>query len=158
MIVIADTSAINYLVLIGEVELLRDLYGGVVIPPVVRRELLAPNSPEPVRRWMSGPPDWIRISSPGSEALARTDEALDAGEWEAIALALDIHADLLLIDDAQGRREAERLHLEFTGTLGVLLAASGKGLLNLDDAVRRLRQTNFYISEKILRRVLRGDW
>jgi predicted nucleic acid-binding protein len=157
MIVIADTSAINYLILIGEVQLLSDLYGGVVIPPAVRRELLATNSPDPVRRWASDPPEWIRFASPGTEALARTDEALDAVEREAIALALDLPADLLLIDDAQGRREAERQNLSFTGTVGVVLAASGKGLLNLDDAIHRLRQTSFFISDRVLRRILRGE-
>ncbi len=56
MIVIADTSAINYLILIGDVQLLSGLYGGVVLPPAVRRELLASHSPEPVRRWTSTPP------------------------------------------------------------------------------------------------------
>ena len=155
MIVIADTSAINYLILIGEVQLLSELYGGVVIPHAVRRELLALNSPEPVRKWATDPPDWIRLVSPGSEALARTDESLDAGEWEAIALALDLRADLLLIDDARGRRESARHNLEFTGTLGVLLAGSQKGLLNLEDAIRRLRRTSFFISDKLLRRILR---
>ena len=157
MIVIADTSAINYLILIDEVQLLRDLYGGVVIPPAVQRELLASNSPEPVRRWTSAPPDWLRLASPGPEALARTDDALDAGEWEAIALTLDLHADLLLIDDAHGRREAQRQNLSFTGTLGILLAASEKGLLRLDDAIRKLRQTSFSISDKVLQRILRGE-
>jgi predicted nucleic acid-binding protein len=157
MIVIADTSAINYLILIGEAELLRDLYRGVILPPAVRRELLASNSPEAVRNWISNSPDWIRLAVPGVEALARTDKTLDIGEREAIALALDLHAALLLIDDAQGRREAERQNLAFTGTLGVLLAASEKGLLNLDDAIGKLRRTSFFVSEKILRRILRGE-
>lgn len=157
MIVIADTSAINYLILIDEVQLLSDLYGGIVIPPAVRRELLAPSSPESVRIWASDPPNWIHFASPGQESLESTDKGLDAGEREAIALAIDIEADLLLIDDAQGRREAQRQNLSFTGTLGILLAASEKGLLNLDDAVRRLRQTSFFISDKVLRRILRGE-
>jgi predicted nucleic acid-binding protein len=94
MIVIADPSAINYLILIGEIQLLSDLYGGVAIPPAVRRELLAPNSPEPVRNWIFDPPIWLHFASPDREALARTDEALDAGERQAIALALDLGADL----------------------------------------------------------------
>jgi predicted nucleic acid-binding protein len=155
MNVIADTSVINYLILIDEARVLDVLYGGVVVPRTVQRELLAPNSPGPVRRWISDPPDWIRFASPGSEALARTDPALDPGEREAIALALDLHAELLLIDDAQGRREAERQKLLYTGTVGVLKVASGKGLLNIDEAIRRLRQTSFFISDKVLRRILR---
>ncbi len=107
--------------------MLNDLYGEVVIPPAVRRELLAPSSPEPVRSWTSDPPNWTRVASPGPQAMARTDGAIDAGEREAIALAIELKADLLLIDDAQGRREAARQNLTFTGTLGFCSQLQEKG-------------------------------
>ena len=155
MIVVADTSAINYLVLIGEGPLLTQLYGEVILPAAVQRELLAERSPASVRLWTASPPSWIRFASPDAGAMIRTAAALDDGEREAIALALDLHADLLLIDDRQGRREAERLNLQYTGTLGVLLAAARRDLVDLDEAIRRLRRTSFFLSDQVLRRALR---
>ena len=69
---------------------------------------------------------------------------------------IELHADLLLMDDSKGRREAARLSLEYTGTPGVLLAAAQRGLLDADDAIRRLRTTSFFICDRVLRQLLAG--
>ncbi len=153
MIVIADTSPINYLILIGEIHVLPALYDRVLIPPSVREELGRMRAPEPVRLWITRPPAWLEIrqpSGPGDPRLAR----LDPGERDAILLAEELHADQLIIDESRGRQEARRRHLPFTGTLGVLQAAAGQGLLDLERAVARLRHTSFHISQDILDRLI----
>ena len=82
---------------------------------------------------------------------------LGPGERDAILLAQELRADELILDDRRGRREAERRHLHVIGTLGVLRAAAREHLLDLKDALARLRQTNFYISEEIIERLLEGQ-
>jgi predicted nucleic acid-binding protein len=71
---------------------------------------------------------------------------LDAGERDAILLALELKADELIIDDMDGRREAERRKLHVVGTLGVLKLAAKHGMLDLEDALARLRTTNFHVA------------
>ena len=113
------------------------------------------HTPELVRSWVLNPPAWLAFESPRPATINLVDPALDPGEREAIALAIDLHADLLLIDDSAGRKEAAHLNLQQTGILGVLQAGSRRGLLNLNEAIGRLRQTNFYLSERLIQHVLR---
>ena len=156
MTVVADTGPINYLVLIGEIEVLQALYHLVTIPPAVSEELSRPGAPEAVRRWIAGPPAWLQILSPSGipdAELAR----LDPGERDAILLAEELGADQIIIDEARGRREARRRHIPFTGTLGVLAAGAEQGLLDLRSAVDRLRQTSFRVSDDLLDRLIAGE-
>ena len=109
MIVIADTSPINYLVCIGSADLLPQLYGRVLVPPSVCGELRHPHAPEVVRSWIAHPPTWFEIVAPKQtpdSALIETD--LDPGERDAILLAQELGADQLIMDDLDGRREAGR--------------------------------------------------
>jgi predicted nucleic acid-binding protein len=147
MVVVADTSPINYLVLIGQIEILPGLYNRVVIPPAVLRELKHPAAPEPVRDWSAHPPDWLEVLTPKNVvSIAR----LDLGEAEAIALATEINAEVLLIDEQAGRQEAARRGLKVAGTLSVLDEADQAGFVNFDAAVARLRETSFRISQAVL--------
>ena len=82
--------------------------------------------------------------------------SLGRGELEAIALAQELKADALLIDDYDGREEAIRRHLPVFGTLRVLAAAADAELINLPDTVARLRQTNFRASEELFEWLLSG--
>ena len=76
---------------------------------------------------------------------------LDAGEASAIALSLEIDRSILIIDDLKGREIAERLHLKYSGTLGLLLQAKQAGLLTvLHPVVEKIRKTNFRFSEAVL--------
>lgn len=130
MIVVADTSPINYLIQIGCDSLLPKLYQRVVLPRAVIQELDHSASPISVKHWLSSFPAWIdvRTTRPSADPAL---EALDLGEREAILLAEQEHADLLLIDERRGRLEAQRRGLATTGTLGVLLAAHEKRLVAL---------------------------
>jgi predicted nucleic acid-binding protein len=84
MVVVADTSPINYLVLIDQIGILPRLYTRILIPPAVFDELKHPLAPEAVRDWAAQPPGWLEVLTPKSSFLVAQ---LDAGESEAIALA-----------------------------------------------------------------------
>ena len=148
MIVIADTSPIHYLVLLDYSNILGTLYGRVVIPGAVARELQAQKTPVTVRDWVASPPDWLevrQVTPPTDPALA----GLDAGEREAIALAEAIRADAVIIDERAGRREAERRNLHVIGTLRVLDDGAEAGLVDLPDALQRLQACGFYMDAKL---------
>lgn len=155
MIVIADTSPINYLILIQEIGILTKIYGRVVIPHVVRQELLRPSAPEAVRSWMADPPAWLELQIPTS-APDPSLGWLDPGERDAIMLAAELNADQLIVDDRHGRQEAQRRGIPVIGTLGVLRVAGNLGLLDLGKALKRLEGTNFRIASAVLTRLLKG--
>jgi predicted nucleic acid-binding protein len=89
--------------------------------------------------------------------VAAINPDLHSGERAALALALDLKADLILIDDAEGRREAQLPGMRITGTLGVLRLAAERGLINVPEVVRRLRQSGFYFEEKLIQAAF-GPW
>jgi predicted nucleic acid-binding protein len=152
MIVIADTTPINYLILIGQIDVLSALYGRVVIPSAVQRELLHALAPSAVRQWMEEPPAWLEVLTPRTTidpALLK----LDAGEREAIVLAEEAGADLIIVDELQGRRVAEGRGFTVIGTLGILRDAASLGLLDLDSTLNRLSETSFHLSPAILDRL-----
>ncbi len=157
MIVIADTSPLNYLVLIGEAEILHRLYGSVIIPEAVWRELQHPQTPSAVLEWITHRPRWLEVeqtSSPPDAGL----RLLAEGERQAITLAQEHGAEaLLLIDEGKGRREAKRLNLRITGTLGVLNDAAVRGWVDLPSAFERLRRTTFRVSPSFLQSLLDRD-
>jgi len=155
MIVVAGASPRHYLVLIQETEILPALYGQVLTLPAVFNELTRYGTPEAVRRWVSKPPDWLQVRAPTGALVASA--SLGRGEQEAIALAEELSADVLLVDDWAARREAERRHLPVQGTLGLLGLAAVHGLTDLPAAIARLRQTNFRASEEIIQRILEQD-
>ena len=149
MIVVADAGPIHYLILIEAIEVLSPLYDRVLIPESVSTELKKSGAPASVRSWMEHLPSWCEIR-PDPPSDPDLNEILDIGECAAIALALAIPADRLLIDDWEGRVEAERRHLRITGTLGVLAEAHQRRLLDFESALSRLSQTNFYLSQELL--------
>jgi predicted nucleic acid-binding protein len=155
-VVVADTSPLNYLVLIGEVDLLQRLYGEVLIPDIVASELSDPDAPTMVAAWASHLPSWIdvRPTPLSSEPL----EKLDEGERAAILLAeAQPPPVLLLIDETDGRAEAERRHIPVTGTLGVLRAAGLRDLVDLASALKRLTETNFRCPSALIEELLAED-
>ena len=123
MIVIADSTPLNYLILIHQVDLLPQLFDRILIPPAVFGELQHQETPDVVRRWIASPPSWLHVQALRS-VLDPALGFLDPGEREAIALAEELQADQLLLDDADARREAARRNLPFIGTLGVLREAA----------------------------------
>jgi predicted nucleic acid-binding protein len=146
MIVIADTSPLNYLIQIECESLLQQLYNRVVIPEAVLLELRHPSAPRIVRVWAENLPTWTEIK----RASASDDpylHGLGNGEREAILLAEELSADLLLMDERKGRAEAARRNIITTGILGVLARAAHRGLVNASDAYRRLMLTTKFRSD-----------
>ena len=157
MIVVADTGPLHYLILLEHTDLLPRFYGEVLVPDAVAAELTRSSAPDAVRHWMSRPPEWLRVVPVDRENVEQVTDELDLGERAAIALATAVHADLLLIDDAEGRAEARRRHLRVTGTLGVLRAAAELGLVNVADVLVRLKGTSFYVDDTLLTSTF-GPW
>ena len=121
MIVVSDTTSITSLLQVGQCELLARLYGEVLIPQAVHRELLPTH---PVL------PDFLRVEPARNRAdVQRLQSELDLGEAEAIVLAREMAADLLLMDEADGRRVALREGVSIIGLLGVLVQAKRSALI-----------------------------
>jgi predicted nucleic acid-binding protein len=151
VLVIADTGPVNYLILIGHVDLLPRLFQRIVLPAVVKEELTDIGAPEPVRAWIGSPPAWLEImDTPGPGPAT-----LDDGEAAVIALAISLHADLVLIDERRGVKVARSQGLRVTGTLGLLELAAQSGLVDFTEAAERLRLTTFRGPEALLETMLR---
>jgi len=121
MIVVSDTSSVSALLRIGHADLLQRLYGEVLIPEAVRDELLV---------FFTTVPEFFhcrRVSDAGE--VSRLCCELDLGEAEAIALARETRADVLLVDELDGRRIAKREGIPIIGLMGVLATAKIKGLV-----------------------------
>ncbi len=103
-----------------------------------------------MRAWTTHPPDWFTIHIGDAPVHDEATSALDAGEQAAIALAVDIKADLPLMDDQAGVAVARRKGLAATGTLGVLDAAARHGLIDLAESFTRLKATSFYYRQGLL--------
>ena len=133
MIVVSNTSPIINLAAIGQLDLLRRLYGKVVIPQTVHEEITRAGVEQP------GSTDvetqaWIETRPVADQALvASLRLELDEGEAAAIALAVELSADLILLDERKGRRIAARLGLHPVGLLGVLIEAKHAGVIRLSD-------------------------
>ena len=149
-LVIADTSPINYLLLIGHIDLLPVLFNKVILPSVVETELSHPKAPTVVRNWIASPPAWVEIRQTGPYTHDAVLAGLDAGEKDAIILALELHADLVLMDDEEGAVAARAQGFEVTGTLGVLQRAARRQLIMLDATFNQLKRTNFRYRQDLM--------
>jgi predicted nucleic acid-binding protein len=155
-LVIADTGPVNYLILIGYIDLLPALFEKVVLPSAVQAELTARKAPLSVRSWIASPPAWLEIHAmPSGPFDYGSLEGLDEGEKAAIGLAESLGADMLLMDDREGVMAARRKGLRVTGTLGILDLAAERGLADFAKAVERLRRTNFRRPEALLDALLK---
>jgi predicted nucleic acid-binding protein len=147
VIVVADASPLVVLVAIGQVDVLRTLFKEILIPPEVASELASSKRITEVRAFIATPPPWIRILAP---SFPESIPGLDAGETAAIALAMELRADSFIIDEYRGRTAATGRGLLVVGTVGVLELAAEIGLLDLKEAFARIKQTDFWISHKLL--------
>ncbi len=149
MRVVSNTSPISYLATIGYIDLLHRLFKTITIPETVRDELASLNAPLAVQQWISAPPSWLILQS--APMLAEPDLLkLYAGERAAIALAENLKADLILLDDLSARRVAASRGLALTGVLGILDRAANQGWINMGEAIDQLQQTNFRTSSTLL--------
>lgn len=156
MIVVSDSSPIIGLAAVGHLDLLRELYGTVLLPAAVLEELTAVEPPAPALREVQDA-SWLRVLDVEEPALAEALALeLDRGEAEAIALAVEHEANLLLLDERKARTVARRLRRPVIGVLGVLVEAKRRQLLPAVRPVldQLLTRAGFRISESLRSRVL----
>ena len=153
MIVVSDASPLVALSRVARLEILRQLYGRVVVPDAVHAELLAGEPEGGALRNLT----WLERRTVSDPTIVRElAPVLDAGEVEAIALALELKADVLLMDERRGRRAAHDRGLRVVGLLGALVDAKGQEFLPsvaaiLDELVER---AGFRVADDVRRRIL----
>ncbi|MBD2499816.1 DUF3368 domain-containing protein [Anabaena azotica] len=153
MIIVSNTSPINYLILIEQINLLAELFQEIIIPQAVYTELSDKFAPPPVQAWIRNPPSWLKIQ-PVSQTADAIANLLDPGETEAILLAQELNADLLILDDMKARRIAKDRGLAITGILGILDQAATMKLIDLPVAIQSLKNTSFWASDSLLQKLL----
>ena len=155
LVVVADTGPIRYLVEIGHIGLLPQLFEKIFIPSLVYEELRHPAAPLLVRMWAEPIPPWLEVL-PGSLSDDPAFRPLDDGERSALTLGLALGADLILIDDRKGAAVALQKGFQITGTLGLLTRSAQRGLLDLADALARLKRTNFHYRQQLFDDILKN--
>ncbi len=156
MIVISDTTCLSALVRIGELDLLKRLFHEVIIPVKVHEELLALSS-FGVDVSIFSTLDWIKIQQPeASPLLNELLTVLDTGESYAIALAIELNADWLIVDDLDARHIAAQLNINITGTGGVFIQAKDRGVITQVKPYLDLIMTKagFRLSSTLYNRIL----
>ena len=153
MIVVGDASVFIALERIGEQDLLRRVYGQVHVPDAVWREVFLSEAGDSV----ATAPDWIvRHTVELRAAAGLWPETLDEGESEAILLARELPADLLLLDEAAGRSVSRRLGLNVTGVLGLLIEAKRQGKIEaVKPRLEKRRESGFWLANSVLKEALR---
>ena len=156
MIVVSNTSPVTNLAAIGQFDLLCSLYMEINIPQGVWKELNAGG-----KRWIGrdevATADWVERRVVQNQALvAALQRDLDRGEAETIALAIELGAGLVLMDEREGRRAAQRMGLKVVGVVGVLLEAKAQGFIEkLRPHLDALRKTaGFYLGESLYRHAM----
>lgn len=142
MIVISDTTPLRYLIEIEEVHLLEKLFGKIIIPPKVFSELQGKNTPLKVTTWIQNRPAWLEVRQADTSCFTPKKRIQD-GEREAIALAVELKADALLSDDGDAIKEARRLNISTIRLFNILESAAENNLLDLSEAVEKMRRTTF---------------
>jgi len=147
LVVVSNSSPLIALARIQQLDLLPAIFESVLIPPAVAREI-APSIPVL--------PTWLRIQAPNvlpPASLLR--RRLGDGEWEAMALASELKADWIILDDLPARRSAEATGLNVIGTLGTLVTAKRAGLLkSIRPELDALLRTSFFLSPQLYDQLL----
>lgn len=143
--IISDTSCLIILTNIGELDLLRKLYGQIITTAEIAEEFAEPL------------PEWIKINAPTDKYRQKILELqIDKGEASAIALALEIPDSIIILDDQKARKVAEKLGLEITGTIGLIIKAKLRGIIiSIKPFLAKIRKTNFRLSDEIEHQALR---
>ncbi|HKK10285.1 MAG TPA: DUF3368 domain-containing protein [Bacteroidales bacterium] len=151
--VVANTTPILSLIKINKLDLLEQLYGKIFIPKAVYIEIQQ-GKQKPHYEDLKNK-SWIEIKTLKKPEKFEFVLNLDKGEAEAILLAKEINADLIIMDEIAGRRVARNIDSALTGTLGVLLKAKEKGFIgSVGSLLRELKEEGIWISSKLEQKVL----
>ena len=150
--VVSDTTPLHYLVLIGRDSVLEKLFKQVVVPPAVLKELGHAAAPPEISAWVKSPPVWLIVQAPAF--IPPRFDVLDFGERQALALAKEVRADFVLLDDKVARRFAESESLKVKGTLGIVADAARAGLLNFGQTIEALQRTTMRLDPRLVERII----
>jgi len=156
MIVVSNTSPLVNLANIEQLNLLKELYGQVIIPQAVYNEIVVAGAGQAGATEVETF-DWIFVRQVSNQQMVTTLQVdVDIGEAEAIVLAVELKPDLLLLDERKGRLVASRLGLKFTGVLGILIEAKRKGLIPAIKPIMDvlIGEVGFRVSPKLYQQIL----
>ncbi|GDY19504.1 DUF3368 domain-containing protein [Verrucomicrobiota bacterium] len=157
MLVVSNTSPLSNLAIIGHLELVREQLGQVIIPAAVRAELHRhPDSTARTASETAIATGWLRVLPRTNPVRNDLAASLDLGEAEALTLALEMRASLVLLDESAARRWASDLGLAYTGALGILRRGKQTGrITSLHEQIARLRtQARFFVSPALEKALL----
>ena len=146
--VVSNSSPLISLFNIGRIELLQMLYGKIIIPQAVNNEVFGEKEKQDI--------EWLKVM-PITDLKLQTylSPLLHKGETEVIVLAKEINADLVIIDDYLARKYAQYLGLTITGTLGVIVKAKRKGIIeHVKPLLDELIEKEFWIDQELFSTVL----
>ncbi|MBD2232663.1 DUF3368 domain-containing protein [Phormidium tenue] len=157
MTIVSDASSLGSLALVDYLWLLEALYGTVVISEVVAQELATAKNAR-IQAVLSV--SWVKVQVPTEGAIAQVQQQgkqFDLGETQTLALALQLHADELLINERRGRQVAQALELSAIGIVGIVIVAKQRALI---PSVRRVMDAlvelaGFRISHQLYQKVLK---
>ncbi len=152
--VVSNTSPLRYLVAAGQAGLFAKLFGTILIPRAVEREILDPHAPPSVQHWMAQRPAWLHVREVQTAPDAELTGQLDPDEAEAIQLAQELRADALIMDERRGRQVATRRGMTVIGALGLLRESHRRGFIDNPIALAaQLRSLGFRTSLALIRRL-----
>ena len=149
--VVVNTTPLIALSHVGQLDILKKLYGKVTIPEAVYNELSV-KAESVCKKAVDSSLDWIRVDKIKNQ-MAKTmyKTQLHDGEVEVMILAKEVAADVVIIDDANAKKHAKYLGLPVTGTLGVLIKAKQKGYINeLRPMLQRMVESGIYLSQSLI--------
>ena len=144
MIIVSDTTPLRYLIETELIGILPALFGQVFVPPVVLAELQHEKTPLKIKDWVANVPNWMIVQQPQAASLV-SQKKIGPGERAAFALALEINADAVLVDDRGAIVEARRHNIQTFSTFALLEQAAALNLLDLPAAVAAMQKTSFRV-------------
>lgn len=153
--VVVNTTPLIALSHVGQLDLLKYMYGEIIIPEAVYRELSV-KTESVCKKAVDSSLDWIRVDKIQNQlAKSMYKTQLHDGEVEVMILSKEIDADVVIIDDANAKKHAKYLDLPVTGTLGILIKAKQKGYIEkLKPILDQMVQNGIYISQRLIRMCL----
>lgn len=156
MIIVSDTSPVSNLILIERLDILRELFSEIIIPPTVDAEIRALNQfGKDLSEYENA--EWIKTFVPTNlQKFQKLKVNLDIGEAQAIALAIELNCDLLLMDERIGTTIARQEGLQTIGLVGVLIKAKDEKIIEtVGDILTDLKNiAGFWLNENLERKIL----
>lgn len=154
--VVVNTTPLIALSHVGQLDLLKKLYGEIIIPEAVYGELSV-KTESVCKKAVDNSLDWIRVGKIENQmAKDMYKTQLHDGKVEVMILAKEMTADVVIIDDANAKKYAKYLKLPVTGTLGVLLRAKQQGYIDrLEPILRQMIEKGIYISQSLVEMCLK---